>query len=569
VKVRTKLILLLSSALVAIMVPATLLRIRLTGTSLEDQVRKAANDTAEVIARELSQRLTPNMDDDDIAEEVQKVKLRHPIVSLLELTWDSDEDTTKTFSLPPETEETVVRKKTRMPRLSANEVRRVLYDHGETGRAPGGRAVEPLWWTPEKPSPDRWTAVATPPKRTQRAPLSVGTRGGRTVFTARLAVDPSGPARGSVAVTVNSEPFDQVDRVEVTWSLFITGGALLILLVLTTLIVNRVVGRPVGELEAAMKRVEGGELDARVEAKRSDEIGALSKGFNRMVEQLAAADSEIRAFNRRLADEVQAATEDLARKNAALGQLNRLFVEARRQLGDKERLAALGQLAAQLAHEIGTPLASVSGHLQLALVGRDLPVVLKERLQVATSELQRISKIVRDYLDSTRAVQPERVLVDAERLVDEAIGIVQGDEQRAAVTMRLQPSEKLAELHTDPGLMRQILVNLLTNAADAVLQAGGSGAVEVSLQANGNVAAIVVRDEGVGIGADDAARIFEPFYTTKGRGKGTGLGLAICRELALAMGGRISVESSPGHGSRFTVSLPLGAPIPVAEKATA
>src|SRR5439155_3595664 len=112
-----------------------------------------------------------------------------------------------------------------------------------------------------------------------------------------------------------------------------------------------------------------------------------------MLARLQDADTEIRAFNRRLADEVRAATLDLARKNDALGQLNRLLLEARRQLGDKERMAALGQLAAQLAHEIGTPLGSVSRHLQLALTGRDVPAPLKDRLQVATRELERVSKI--------------------------------------------------------------------------------------------------------------------------------------------------------------------------------
>ena len=146
--------------------------------------------------------------------------------------------------------------------------------------------------------------------------------------------------------------------------------------------------------------------------------------------------------------------------------------------------------------------------------------------------------------------------VDVGRIVEEAIGIVQGDEKRAQVKVTTSVDAAAVQVNTDPGLLRQILVNLLTNAADAVLQSSGRGRIEVIGRATESAVQLAVRDDGVGIAPDDAARIFEPFYTTKGRGKGTGLGLAICRELALALGGRISVESAPGKGSTFTVTLP-------------
>src|SRR5207245_2642964 len=151
--------------------------------------------------------------------------------------------------------------------------------------------------------------------------------------------------------------------------------------------------------------------------------------------------------------------------------------------------------------------------------------------------------IVRDYLDSTRTVAPERVPVDVERVVDEALGISIGAEARARIDVDKQIDRAAAHAETDPGLLRQILVNLLTNAVDAVGQGDkGRGNLEVRAFAHGGGVAISVRDDGVGIAPEDAARIFEPFYTTKGRGKGTGLGLAICRELTTALGGRITVD---------------------------
>ena len=415
-----------------------------------------------------------------------------------------------------------------------------------------------MWRTPDRPDPgDRWPArtVQAPPVKPR---VTVRTRQagapGRTIVEVSEVVNPAGPMHGDLLVTKSDEPIAELVRTEELSSLLITTSAVVLLMMFTAFVVNRVVGRPVGLLEAAMKRVEGGALDERVPVRTHDEVGALSRGFNAMLGRLAEADAEIRAFNRRLADEVKAATLDLARKNETLAQLNRLLRETRQELGDKERLAALGQLAAQLAHEIGTPLGSVSGHLQLALSGRDVPAPLKDRLQVATRELERVSKIVRDYLDSTRTVAPERVPVDVERVVDEALGISIGAEARARINVDKRIEAAAAHAETDPGLLRQILVNLVTNAVDAVSADGG----HITLQASASDGAVViaVRDDGVGIAPEDAARIFEPFYTTKGRGKGTGLGLAICRELATALGGRITVDSSPGCGSTFTVTLP-------------
>ena len=112
---------------------------------------------------------------------------------------------------------------------------------------------------------------------------------------------------------------------------------------------------------------------------------------------------------------------------------------------------------------------------------------------------------------------------------------------------------------TDPGLLRQIVVNLVSNALDAVDK---NGRIEIAARPIADDVLITVRDTGHGIAPDDLRRIFEPFYTTKGRGKGTGLGLAICRQLTAALGGAISVESAPGQGSTFSVRLPSAGAAP-------
>jgi signal transduction histidine kinase len=279
-----------------------------------------------------------------------------------------------------------------------------------------------------------------------------------------------------------------------------------------------------------------------------------------MLERLSQADAQIRAFNQRLGAEIEAATHDLSEKNATLAQLNRLLNDMRLDNASKVRLATLGQLAAQLAHEIGTPLSSVSGHIQLALLQRDLTPALRERLDVSAREIERISKIVRDYLDSTRPLEPERQPTAVPRLMEEAVELVEGVAagKHRRISWKVDPA--IGEVVTDPGLLRQIVVNLLSNALDAVDR---DGRVSAEASPVGDDVLITVSDTGHGIPPDDLRRIFEPFYTTKGRGKGTGLGLAICRQLTAALGGSISVDSVQGKGSTFFVRIPKHGP-PVA-----
>jgi signal transduction histidine kinase len=336
--------------------------------------------------------------------------------------------------------------------------------------------------------------------------------------------------------------------------------AILLLLVLTLvsgLITQRMIGKPLEALAGAMRDVGGGDLSRRIPVEAVDEIGRLSRGFNQMLERLSQADAQIRAFNQRLAAEIEKATHDLSEKNTTLAQLNRLLNDMRLDNASKVRLATLGQLAAQLAHEIGTPLSSVSGHVQLALLQKNLEPALRDRLEVSAREIERISKIVRDYLDSTRPLEPERRETALPTLLDEAVGIVQGVDpgKRAAISWSADPA--LGAVVTDAGLLRQIVVNLLSNALDAV---SPSGKVSVEAHPVGDDVLITVSDTGHGISPDDLRRIFEPFYTTKGRGKGTGLGLAICRQLTAALGGTISVDSEPGKGSTFFVRLPRQGP---------
>ena len=172
--------------------------------------------------------------------------------------------------------------------------------------------------------------------------------------------------------------------------------------------------------------------------------------------------------------------------------------------------------------------------------------------------------LISDLLDLSRLdedrLKPDMKEVDCMRVIRSAMRQVTPAAEAKRVKVETVAPASVPPCRTDSNRLEQILVNLLTNAADAVLQAGADGGGKIRIDGRisegSGALEIAVRDDGVGIGPDDVARIFEPFYTTKGRGKGTGLGLAICRELAQALGGRISVESAPGRGSTFMLRLP-------------
>jgi len=507
VTIRTKIWLLVALSVSLTVAAASWLRAYITRQKLETQAQESATELARDVVDDL-ERLEADADDRELAEKLDGYLRRHARIQRIDLYVERESSISSS-------------------RIVAGRERLEITRLGAFHREPHQMVT----------------------RRNE---------GGGEMPAIELPVDLKGPWKGTLVMKWTLGPVETVLKTEQRYSLVFGAGLLVALVLVAGLVTDRVVGRPLDALARAMRDVEAGDLARRVAVRSQDEVGRLARGFNSMLERLGDANAEIRAFNERLAGEIEAATRDLSEKNAQLGQVNRLLDDMRRENASRVRLATLGQLAAQLAHEIGTPLASISGHLQLALVERNLAPGLRDRLDVSTRELERISRIVRDYLDSTRPLDPERKLTPLGRLLEDAVEIARGVEptRRPLVACRVDPA--VGEIVTDPGLLRQIVVNLVTNALDAV-ERGGEASVEA--RPAGTDVQISVRDTGAGIGPEDLRRIFEPFYTTKGRGKGTGLGLAICRQLASALGGDIIVDSAPGAGSTFTVRLPrAGAP---------
>lgn len=221
------------------------------------------------------------------------------------------------------------------------------------------------------------------------------------------------------------------------------------------------------------------------------------------------------------------------------------------ELEDARRLAALGQFAAAIAHDIRTPLTSISLNVQILRQKLQLPPDDREHLDIALEELERLDKSVAEILDFAKPVKLASQAIDVGELIETTARGLSPVLSEKGVALCCEPLAELPTVHGDPQRLRQVLVNIVGNAAEA---SPTGKAVTVRAKAADAHVAIEVQDHGRGIKADDLPRIFEPFFTT--RPDGTGLGLAICHKVVRAHGGDIQVRSVLGQGSTFTILLP-------------
>ena len=215
-------------------------------------------------------------------------------------------------------------------------------------------------------------------------------------------------------------------------------------------------------------------------------------------------------------------------------------------------------MAATIAHELGTPLNSVLGYTQL-LMRAELSPEQAGKLAIVESQVRRMIETIRSVLDRTRDRSPRRTPVTLEPLVSEAVALVSTRLAGRAVDVRNEVPTDLPAVPGDTIGLRQVLLNLLTNAIDATEPPGTITVGASLLSANGSGRQIELRvaDSGHGMSTDALGRVFEPFYTTKAPGSGTGLGLAIVDHIVRAHGGQVLVESTPERGTTMRIRLPL------------
>ena len=336
--------------------------------------------------------------------------------------------------------------------------------------------------------------------------------------------------------------------------LFVVGGAVVASVVLLYLLFVYFFRLPARDIVRAMAEARAGATGARVVVRREDELGEIGQGFNRLMDDLSERSREreelltqIRGFNEELRGRVETATVELRAAGEAL------FLTQER-LARSERLAAVGQVAASLAHEIGTPLNAISGHLQLLARNYPHDADTQRRLQIINKQLAFIVQTVKSLLERTHRPQLALQPTDLNALVRELLRLVGPMLDSRAISASARLDETLPPVLADRDGLYQVFLNLVNNSIDAMPNGGQLEIVTHADRAAG-VAEVVFRDSGTGIATAAIDHLFEPTWTTKE--SGSGLGLAIAREIMIEHGGQIECISGPHEGAAFRLTLPL------------
>ncbi len=317
-------------------------------------------------------------------------------------------------------------------------------------------------------------------------------------------------------------------------------------------LVHQLVYRPLRDLQHGAGRLAGGQLDAPVPVRSSDEFGQVARSFNTMMAGLHESQRKLSDAAHELERKVEERTQQLRAAEA--------------QAVQQQKLAATGLLAAGIAHELNNPLTGVLTFTCLVRQKMKDGTQEAEDMDLVIRETRRCAGIIRRLLDFARQSPPERAQADLNALIAETASLVERSAQLHGTAIRLEPDPNLPAVWIDRNHIKQVLMNMFVNAQQAT-EAGGSIHVSTRRMAEPMAAGpggepvdmveIAIEDTGCGISEQDLGRIFDPFFTSKEVGKGTGLGLSVSHGIVKAHGGAIHVHSELGRGTCFRIHLPL------------
>lgn len=293
----------------------------------------------------------------------------------------------------------------------------------------------------------------------------------------------------------------------------------------------RKVTQPLRALRDSAEAVGRGDFSRRVDVGSRDECGELANVFNEMTDKLKVSRNQLER------------TVDTLKTTQA-------------QLVQSEKLSAIGEFVAGVAHELNNPLTSVIGFAEL-LQQADVNDRHKHFLGLIMISAHRCHKIVQSLLSFARQHKPERKLVQLREVIEGAMGILQYQLRTNNIEVLTHFTADLPKVMADSHQLQQVFLNLLNNARQAIEAYRPRGLIRITTEVKGLTARVTFQDDGPGIETETIPKIFNPFFTTKEIGKGTGLGLSLSYGIIKEHGGNISVESKPGEGAAFIVELPV------------
>ena len=345
------------------------------------------------------------------------------------------------------------------------------------------------------------------------------------------AYEPNGPQSGFRYVLLSSH--EQRMRALMNAQLTLVGVSLLGVLLSGTLVwfLIRRVTRPLVALRDSVEAVGKGDFTRRIERFSNDECGDVAEAFNGMTLNLQSSRADL-----------EKAVETIKTTQA--------------QLIQSEKLSAVGQFVAGVAHELNNPLTTVIGFSEL-LQSTNIDPDAKKHIDIIAKSALRCHKIVHSLLGFSRQHEPERKLAHLHEIIEAVIEIVAYDMRTTNITLVREFAPDLPRIMADSHQLQQVILNILSNARQATEAFRRDGRIVLRTGISATQVWLRIKDNGPGIPPDYISRIFDPFFTTKPPGKGTGLGLSLSYGIIQEHKGTIRVESEPGEGAEYSIGLPL------------
>jgi signal transduction histidine kinase/ActR/RegA family two-component response regulator len=312
--------------------------------------------------------------------------------------------------------------------------------------------------------------------------------------------------------------------------------------VLLTVLLVRIVVKPIRSLVEATRRIASGSLEEVVEEGSETELGDLARSFNQMTGELQKSRKELERYSAELENQVRSRTRELE--------------EAQSQLVQAEKMSAVGLLVSGVAHELNNPLAGVVGFSQL-LLKESVAEKVRRGLERINREAERCKKIVQNLQTFARKHKPQKDYIGINGILESCVELRSYQMRVDNISVELDLDRNLPKTMADFHQLQQVFINVLVNAHQAMIANKQSGKLMLKTFQTDDCMRVEIRDTGPGIPPDVIPRLFDPFFTTKDVGEGTGLGLSICYGIIEEHHGKIWANNCPEGGAMFSVELPI------------